>query len=243
MSHRFEGGYVVDVSTPAFAVVSGAISGTTPKVSGWIKLAGVDTVAFVLTTTSTANGVWTADVARDGLGKDAKPLPTTPSPAFPTGTSQNTTSTITMPGDEFVYLRLTFTPSAGSGNANAQSGLIVSAPVHTYMVRQLGVFFTTPAADTLAGTQALKYSGNFDGRPAGGGQTRTPMFTNDATNPAVWTAAVDSSNAAISLAALVASTGMQIFLRLGIFEPKAIRYEFTPTAGFGHVRVYWNGKA
>lgn len=245
MSHRFDGGKALDINLPAFAVVSGAISGVTPKVSGWIRLKEVESMQLALTTTSTANVVWTADVAENELGKNAKALPDPP--VFPTGTSQNATVTILMPGDTFVYLRVTATPIAGAGNANANAGLIVGRPVALFYTRQLGMFYDVPAADALAGTHALEYSSNWDGSMVvSGNVAQGPQaqirLRNTASNPIRWGAAVDSANSAISIAS-PAGSGQALPVRIGIFEFGAIRSKFTPTSGAGSLRVYYNGKA
>lgn len=239
MSTRFDAGVALSIKTPAFAVISGAISGTTPKVSGWIKLVGVESMQFALTTTSTANGVWSAETATGSLGQNAKPLDNPPT--FPTGTSQNSTVTVTMEGTEFVYLRLTFTPSAGSGNANANCGLVTGFPVNVSRDRQLGLLYSGLAADTLAGTNALEIAANWDGRTPVGGPSPIPAF-NNSVDPVVWAAAVDSSGSAISVAAKVASTVQSLPLRLGVFEFNAFRCKFVPTAGFGTYKVFFNAK-
>lgn len=237
MSTRFDAGVALNVKLPAFALVTGTI--TTPKTSEWIRLVNVESLALILASTSTADITWTADCATGPLGQNAKALPSPPS--WPTGTAQSATVTVTMPGDEFVYLRITATKNSGSGAVTANPGLIVGFPVNVSRDRQLGLMYSGLAADTLAGTNALEYAANWDGRTPVGGPSPIPAF-NNSVDPVVWAAATDVDDAPYSLPAKVASTVLSQPIRLGVFEFNAFRCKFVPTAGFGTYKVFFNAK-
>jgi len=245
MSQLYNSGPILRVSTPAFALISGSVSGTTPKVSGWIELKDVDTFVVAITQGTGVNGVWTADVATDANGRDVKPLPNPP--AFPSGVAATGSPVITMPGDQFYFLRLTFTPSAGSSTAVANAGLITSKPVSTARSEIWGMGIYVPAADTLACDIALEFSPNYDLRTVGGSTTSTPQFKNTTDDPAIWMPAVGVPSAsgvetAIAIPSVVGSAGQSAYYRFQHFEPIAIRLKVTPTAGFGHFRSWSNGK-
>lgn len=241
MGTRFDPPLAIDIKTTSFTPITGNASGVTPIISAWQKLINVDTVAFALLTASVTGGVWTALVATDINGRDAKALPS--SPTFPTGTNQNATVVIKMPNaGGYNYLQLTFTPSAGSGAVSATYGKIVGVPVSQHRDRQTGVHIYTPSGDSLAATNVLEYSANYDGRPVTGGPTNIPMLLNTAADPALWVAAIDSSNTALTIPAPAAS-GISKMLRLGIFEFGGIRFSTTITAGFGSIKVFVNGKS
>jgi len=230
---------MMDAKLSAFAAITGNASGTTPMVSGWTRLINVDTVNFTLTTAAATNGVWTAMVATDYLGTDAVALPNPPT--FPTGVNQNSTVTVTMPDRRYTHLQLTFTPSAGSGAVLANTGIITGRGVkierHT---RSASVYFATPTADTIAGQWGLDYSPTHYDRDRSDVGAGVPQIDNLA-DPQVWTAAVDSSNTAISIAATVTG-GQNLIKRLGVFEPAAVRVKFTPTSGAGRIRAILNVK-
>lgn len=231
-----------DFKNAAFAVISGAISGVTPKVSGWIRVVNVDTISFALSTTSTANGVWTAEVATDYLGADAIPLSAAyVSPAFPTGAASSATSVITIPNRRYTHLRLTFTPSAGAGDAVANTAVVTGRGVKVERhSRSNAVMFLVPTGDTTAGQFALEFSATHYDRDRADVGEGVPQIDNLA-DPQVWAAAVDSTNTAISIAATV-SGGHTLPKRLGAFEFEAIRAKYTATSGFGRARVILNGK-
>ncbi len=228
---------MMDVKIAAFAAITGNASGTTPMQSAWIRVINVDTIAFALSTAASTNGVWTAEVATNYLGADA--VPVSPDAAFPTGVNQSATSTITIPNRRYTHLRLTFTPSAGSGAVLANTGAVTSRGVklerHT---RCASVYFATPSGDTIAGQWALYYSPTHYDRETSGS---VPQIDNIA-DPQIWTAAVDSSNTAVSIAATT-SGGQDLIKRLGVFEPAAMRVKFTPTSGAGRVRAILNTKS
>jgi len=218
--------------------ITGNASGTTPMVSSWLKLAQVDTAVLTLATAVGTGGVWTAKVATSSQGKDAIDLPNPP--AWPTGTHQAATVTVTMPGS-YRYLQLTFTPNAGSGAVTATFGAITGLPV-LVRERHLGMFYVVPAADNLAGDHVLEYSGNYDGTVFGGQNKALSGLSNTPSEPAAWCPAVDATGAAISIAS-VAGSGQTLPLRLGIFEFVGVRCKFTPTGGSGRLRVYVNRKS
>jgi hypothetical protein len=228
----------MDAKFAAFAAITGNASGTTPMQSAWMRVINVDTIAFTMTTAASTNGVWTAEVATNYLGADAIAVDSTlVSPAFPTGVNQSATPVITIPNRRYTHLRLTFTPSAGSGAVLANTGAVTSRGVklerHT---RSASVYFATPSTDTIAGQWALYYSPTHYDRDCAG----IPTIDN-INDPQVWTAAVDSSNSAISIAATITG-GQDLIKRLGVFEPQAMRVKFTPTSGAGRVRCILNVK-
>lgn len=226
----------LDVKIAAFAAITGNASGTTPMQSAWIRLINADTVAFTLTTAASTSGVWTAQVATDYLGSNPVDLPNPPT--WPTGVNQSSTVTVTMPNERrYTHLQLTFTPSAGNGAVLANTGVVIGRSVkmerHT---RSACVYFATPSTDTIAGQWAMEYSPTHFDRE----RESVPQIDNIA-DPQVWTAAVDSSNTAISIAATVTG-GQNLIKRLGVFEPAAVRVKFTPTSGAGRVRAILNSK-
>lgn len=237
MATRFDAQAAVDFKNAAFAVVSGAISGTTPKQSGWIRVKNVDTVAFTLTTTSTANGVWTAEVATDYLGANAVAVSSTYiSPAFPTGTSQNATPVITIPNRRYTHLRLTFTPSAGAGNANADTGVVTGRPINIERkCKGVAIYFDQSTA-TQAGQWAVEFGERYWDRDAGGMDTQDNLA-----DPPLYVAAMDTANSAVSVAATT-SGAANIAKRYGAVEFAAIRVKFTPTSGAGRVRAVVDSK-
>ncbi len=246
MSIPVNSGPILKISTPAFALISGAVSGTTPKVSGWIELKDVDTFTVAITQGSGVNGVWSAKVATNSLGRDAKDLPNPP--AWPSGVAATGTPTITMPGDEFYFLQLTFTPSAGSSTVVANAGTATSKPVSTAKSAIWGMGIYVPAADNLACDWTLEYSPNYDLRTVGGSTTSTPQFKNSSDDPAVWISAVwppdpaTGNQAAVAIPS-AAGSGQKYYMRQQHFEPIAIRLKCAITGGFGHAQAWSNGKA
>jgi len=238
VSHIVNAGLALGLNLSAVPITGNA-SGSTPMVSSWLKLAQVDTAVVTLATAVGTGGVWTAQVATNAQGKGAIPVPNPP--AWPTGTHQSASVTVQMPGGEYRYLQLTFTPNAGSGAVTATFGVITGLPV-LVRERQLGMFYVVPAADNLAGSHALEYSGNYDGTVFGGQNKPLSGLNNTPSEPSAWCPAVDASGSAISIAA-VAGSGQTLPLRLGIFEFVGVRAKFTPTSGSGHLRVYSNRKA
>lgn len=229
----------LDFKNAAHAVISGAISGVTPKVSGWIRVVNVDTVTFATATTSTADGIWTAEVATDYLGSNAVALASNYiSPDFPTGAASSATNVLTIPDRRYTHLRLTFTPSGGAGNATATTGAIVGrpCPIERHS-RSNAVAFYVPTGDTTAGQFALEYSETRYDRDKDG----CPPQIDNLADPQVWYAATDASNTAISIAATT-SGGYAVIKRLGAFEFESIRVKYTPTSGFGRARAIINGK-
>lgn len=231
MSNRCDPGRALDINVIAFAVITGAISGVTPRLSGWMKLKNVATAKYALSTTGTVNGLWTAQVATDDKGKDAIALPNPPT--FPTGVASSGSPVITMPNyGGYVFLQLTFTPSAGAGNAVANYDQIVGNPVALHRSRQGDMLLWTPSTGTVAGTHNLDYSPNYDGRAVTGGNTSMPTLLNTPADPAIWFPACDQAGAAITLAA-AAGAGQSLPVRLGLFSYVGIRSSFKPTAGAG----------
>lgn len=235
MSTRFDAKDAVDFKNAAFAVISGAIAGITPKVGGWVRVKNADTVSYDLSTTGTVNGVWTAAIATDYLGANAIALdPSLVNPAFPVGVASSGTSVLTIPDRRYTHVQLTFTPSAGAGNANANSGIVIGRPVDIkHHDRGVAAFFFVPTTDTQAGNWALEYSPKLYDRDPG---KLMPLPTIDnLVDLPPWAAAVDSSNTAIAIAS-PAGAGQSLPKRLGLLEFAAVRAKYTPTSGFGRAQ-------
>jgi len=247
MSTRILAVSVFDFLAPAFQPVSGNASGTTPKVSGWIKLGNVESITLALATASSTGCTWSAKVAPCKPGQpsvvdavNAVALdPAYLSGAFPTGTNQSATVTVTMPEGK-TFLQLTATPTAGSGAITATPGLITgrAAWVHRYRDSGIGIVLDCPAAATLAGQAAIDYSPNVTDDKQGLAQ----LPETSAAEPAIWFPATDRTDTAITIAALVASTGQTISLRQIAGPFVAVRVKFTPSAGFGRYRALLNAK-
>ena len=252
MATRFQAGILLDFESAAFNVVSGNASGTTPKVSGWIRVIGIDRIDWLFVTGATTNVTWTIDTSYDAVGSNADSLPAAnildsngAVTTLPTGTNQNATRTIVIP-DRANYIRITGTPSAGSGAVEASPGLIVGKANEIPHCRQAGVHLFCLASATLAGQAALKYSANYNPPDTKQGRGTLPPTTGAfGANPERWFAAMKSANdggAAISIGALSASTGQDVALELGLFSFEAMRGEFTPSAGFGRYTMTFNAK-
>lgn len=244
MATRFQAGRLLDFESAAFKVVSGNASGTTPKVSGWIRVQGVDAIAWLFVTGATTNVVWTIHTSCDAQGNNAEALDTSYlSAALPTGINQNTSITITIPS-RANYIRITGTPSAGSGVVEASPGLIVGLPQQYSHCRYVGAHFYCPSSATLAGQAALEYSANYNPPDTKEGLGNLPKTTGSTgTNPERWFPAVKGdSGAAITIAALVGSAGQDIPVNVGIFPYVALRAKFTPSAGFGRYQATANAK-
>ena len=238
MSHVVNAGLALDLDLSAVPITGNA-SGTTPMVSSWLKLANVDSVALTLATATSTGGVWSAQVATGPGGEGAIDLPNPPN--WPTGTHQSATVTVQLPGGAYQYLQLTLTPNTGSGAVTATFGAITGLPVSTARSRQLGIHYVTTS--NVAGDHGLEVSGNWDGRYFGGPATSTPLLHNSPTEPAAWDGAKAEDGTDISIPAASGSSPQNDFIRLGLWEPVAIRCKFTPASGAGQVRVYSNGKS
>ena len=237
----------MDYESAAFKVVSGNASGTTPMVSGWIRVQGIDTIAWLFVTGATTNVVWTIHTSYDAIGSNPEELDyaTYLSAALPTGTNQNTSVTMTVP-PKANYMRITGTPSAGTGAVEASPGLIVGKPQQYSHCRYAGVHFYCPSSATLAGQAALEFSANYNPPDTKEGLGNLPKTTGaSGSEPERWFAAckhADDGGSAITIAALTGSAGQDLAVRLGPFEYVALRAKFTPSAGFGRYQVTGNAK-
>lgn len=225
-------------STPSFTPVSGAISGTTPKVSAAITTKGIESLAIALATTGTVNGLWTVQVSNDeGTTKAWIETAGFPGqPTYPTGAASSGTPVIPTWG--YHFMQLTFTPSAGAGNATAtMSGKVQGAPMDTCQNHTGSLLLVANATDTLAGTWLPEASNDWSGmllNPAGQGQAKKLVIADGA-----WSTFLVNP----VLAAKVASTAQTQTVDLGInttgspgaYPYGAFRLAFTPTAGSGTV--------
>jgi len=225
--------------------MSGAISGTTPKLSTWIKAVGLESFTVNLATTGTVNGTWTAQGSNaDDATKPAElivELGTFPSqPTYPTGVASS--GDVVQPTYGFRYIRFTFTPSAGAGNATVTfKGKMTGAPLDMAQLHHGSIHLFVAAADTLAGQFALEGSNNWSGILQGN-KAKGQAFADG-----LWTPYLPSP----AIAVLVASTGQDRMVDLGIttdgatgiIRCGAIRLNFTWTAGFGSPSAYGAYKA
>lgn len=252
MSTRFQSGYLLDFQAAAFKIVSGNASGVTPIVSGWVHVGGIAFSDWLFVTGATTNVTWTIDVANNAQGNNSAPLD--PSAitdtsgvvtALPTGINQNTTRELIIP-DNMSYIRITGTPSAGSGAVEASPGAQYGQPNEIERCRYVAVHLYSDAANTLAGQAAIEVCCNFNPADKKQGRGNIPVTSGlFGANPERWTPIVkhaDDGGAAITIAAKTASTLQDILLRLNQLETVAIRAKLTPTAGFGRYLIVGNAK-
>lgn len=228
------GNPIMDVGTTAFTPVSGAIAGVTPKVSAAQKVAGLESIAMNLATTGTVNGLWTVQISNDGVTWiESASLPS--QPTYPTGVASSGNPVVPTWGSRF--MQITFTPSAGAGNATATfNGRMTSRPVDLARLTSGSAFLYCPAADTLAGQFGIECSNNWG--EIGNATDAKKLAIADGQ----WTDVLPSP----VIAALVASTGQRRLVRLtistdgagGVIEYGAVRVHFTPTAGFGNPAAF-----
>ncbi len=237
---RFDGSALLDINWPtAFKVISGNASGTTPKVSAWIKLSGVESIAILFVTGAATNVTWSARVAQGPVGQNAIALDSAYlSAAFPTGTAQNASRTITMPTG-FDYLELTGTPSAGAAAVEASPGLLVGRPAKINGLSLIGLHVTAPAADNISGTAVIEVSGNWNPGEINGLGT---LPKNTPSSPARWDVLRDTSQDAIVIPT-PAGSGVNETIRVGHLEFPALRASITLASGFGSFATYLSGKA
>jgi len=225
-------------STPSFTPVSGAISGTTPKVSSAITVKGVESVAIALATTSTANGLWTIQVSNDEsatkVWTESASFPG--QPTYPTGAASSGTPVIPTWG--YNFMQITFTPSAGAGNATATvSGKVQSAPIDVCQNETGSLLLVANATDTLAGTWLPEVSNDWSGmllNPAGRNQVNKLVIADGSwgtylVNPAL------AAKVASTLQAQTSDLGINTTGSPGTMPYGAFRLAFTPTAGSGTV--------
>jgi len=233
MSNRLNR-YTFQFSTPSATPISGAISGTTPKVSAPITVIGIESVAIALATTSTANGLWTVQVSHDKVTwLETAGFPS--QPTYPTGVASSGTPVIPTWG--YQYMQLTFTPSGGAGNATAtMTGKVQGAAFDVSQNETGSLLLVANATDTIAGAWL-------------------PEVSNDCStilaNPKGRALVLADGNwgtylVSPALAAKVASTAQAFPSDLGInttgspgtLPYGAFRLAFTPSAGFGAVSAY-----
>lgn len=232
MSNRADK-FAFNFNTPSFTPVSGAISGVTPKVSAAITCTGVESITMNLATTSTVNGLWTVQVSNDqkvwtetaGFASQ---------PTYPTGVASS--GNVTVPTWGYQYMQITFTPSAGAGNATATlNGKVQSIPFDLSQNIVASITLNANATDTIAGTWLAEVCNNWSGN-LGALKGRQLVIADGNWN---------TFPASPALAAKVASTLQAQPINLGVdttgatgeFPYAAFRVAFTPTAGAGAVNV------
>jgi len=228
------GNPIMDVSTTAFTPINGAIAGVTPMLSGWQKVAGLESLAVQQQLTGTVAGTWTVQGSPDG-GTTVVQLATYPSQ--PNYQNVVGTSSPVQPTYGFPYIQFTFTPSGGAGNCVLTfNGRMTSRPVDMARFYAGSVFLYCPAADTLAGQFGIECSNDWGGIGNATGANKLAIADGQ------WTDILPSP----VIAVLVASTGQKRLVRMtistdgatGTIEYGAARVFFTPTAGFGHPQAF-----
>ncbi len=230
MENKFNKGKLIDAAWTSFTPVSGAIAGVTPKVSSPQQVAGLESITMNLVTTGTVNGLWTIQVRNNPEDAWLESASLPGQPTYPTGVAS--TGNPVVPTWGYRYMQITFTPSAGAGNATATlNGRMTSRPVDLAQVTLGSLFLFVAAADTLAGQFGIECSNDWGEIGNGTGAKKLVIADGQ------WTDVLPSP----VIAALVASTGQKRLVRLGVstdgadgvIEYGAVRVHFTPTAGFG----------
>lgn len=233
MSNRINK-FFLQFNTPSFTPVSGAISGVTPKVSSPITCIGVESITMNLATTGTVNGLWTVQVSNDAKAW-IESAGFASQPTYPTGVASS--GNVTVPTWGYQYMQITFTPSAGAGNATATlNGKVQSIPFDLGQNQVASLTLNANATDTIAGTWLAEVSNNWSGG-LGGSKGRQLVIADGNWN---------TFPASPALAAKVASTAQNQPINLGVdtngatgeFPYLALRLAFTPTAGAGGVNAY-----
>jgi len=236
---RLQTGILLDFQATALAILSGTASGTTPIVGPWVKIDSVDSLDVTFVTGSTTNVTWS--VLFSATANGAQPFAPSTTPAYPTGTNQNSSVNIAIGNDIAKYVQVTATPSAGSQAVSATPTMVYGKPAIIPHTKDTGVVFDCPASATLAGQVTLEYSANYNPGNRDLGVGTLPK--NTVADPAIWFPATDVTDTPYVIPALVASTGQTIALRLGRLEFIAMRARFAPSAGFGRYRGVYNSKA
>ncbi len=218
----------------------GAITIGVPRSSSWIKVVGVESFTATLTATGTANGTWTVQGSQsDDLVKPADSIVETGTlpeqPTYPTGVAG--TGDVVIPTWGYRWIRVTFNPTAGAGNSSVTfKGRITGSPIDLAQDHMGSIQLFVAAADTLAGQFKIEcsnnWSGIFQGSKGGGKVIADGRWIDALPSPAI--------------AALVASTGQDRLVRLGIstdgadgvIEYGGVRVVFTWSAGFGSPAAY-----
>lgn len=226
--------YAFQFSAQSATPVSGAISGTTPKVSTPIVCRGIESITANLATTGTVNGVWTVAVSNDAAAWIQ--TATFPSqPTYPTGVASS--GNVTIPTWGYPFMQITFTPSAGAGNATATlNGKVQGSPFDMAQNHGGSIILAANATDTIAGAWLPEVSNDWSGIMAG--QKAKGQVLADGTwgtflaNPAM------AAKVASTAQAQTVDLGMNTTGTPGEFPYGALRLAFTPSAGFGAVNAY-----
>jgi hypothetical protein len=241
MGTRAENKYLLDFKNSTNVPVNGtSVSGTTPIVGEWVRIKGVDTIAYALADTGTLNGVWLAEIATDKNGANAIPFPTANvAPALPTGAASTATCVFTIPNGRYTYMRLTFTPATGTGNVTATTGQITTLPAWLERIKGVAVWVITSTGSTLAvTTPVIEYGNSYYDRL---GNYGAPTQDDNIADLPVYVPAQDASNTAITVAAITSGAAQKLY-RLGFLEVPALRARLTPASGSGRLLIFMNQK-
>lgn len=254
MAARSKNVALFDFLSPAFSVISGAISGVTPKLSGWIRVIGIESLQLNMYTTGTVAGAWTVQVATDFRGQDAIALDPryirnangviTALPVPAGAATGPTVFAFFIPDGRYTHFQIVFTPTSGAGVADADMGIITSSPADIGKIADcVAVEFMSPSTSTIAGQPSVDYASTFFS-PVNQNQDfkPQPVQADGTIDPPVYFPAIDSANAAITFAAFVSGANV-VAKRFGGLEFASIRAKFAPASGFGRVRAFLNSKA
>lgn len=224
--------YAFQFATPSATPISGAIVGTTPKVSAAITVKGIESIAIALATTSSANGLWTVQVSNDGKAWQ-ETAGFASQPTYPTGAASSGTPVIPTWG--YPFMQLTFTPSAGAGNATAtMTGKVQGAALDLSQNEKGSLVLAANASDTIAGAWLPEVSNDWSGIEAG---MKRPVIS-DGTWGTLLVNPVMAAKVASTLQAQTVDLGVNTTGSPGGFPYGAFRLAFTPSAGFGAVNAY-----
>jgi len=259
MSARAKHNVFFDFVNALFSVISGAISVGVPKQSSWMRIINVESIQFALSTTGTVAGTWLIEIATAANGQDAVPLPAayirnsagavTALPVPAGSATGPTVFAMFVPDTRYTHMRVTFNPTAGAGNAQADTGLITSRPFDIgKILGGVAAWFVTPASSTHAGQPSVDYCPTYWTHLDAGGsaspptQPAAPPTQNDGTPDApIYVPAIDSAQTAVAFAALISGANAYC-RRLGALEVNSIRAKYLPTSGAGRIVAYLNAK-
>lgn len=221
MNPFFAGGKTLDLAFDAFAIVSGAISGVTPRVSAWERVVGTDTATLVGSTTATVAGTWKVELASDAGGAGAVDQITLPNPTIlapaTSGGGGSGSFVIAMRG--YSYVRITFTPTSGAGNANVNLGAMVGRWIGVDQANLMSAQLYSPTTSTMAGTWKIEVTNAYDNNYATSAQSPSGLPP------------IDISADFVPVIPAMVTGGQNIAPSMQSFPYRAWRITFTPTSG------------